>query len=434
MPYNRKTLEALFSRELSIDPLSKLFVAVSGGCDSMALLELSNRYHKDVEALHVNYKLRGEESELDVQCVRAFCSVNDIPYHVLNIDLAKKIEKEGGNLQNQARNVRYDFFDQYLSKHKGSKLALAHHQDDQIETFWLQMSRGGGLRAMSGMAGSRGGYIRPFIGIPKQSIEAYAKESGLTWREDASNQKDIYARNIWRNVLIPELNKNIPGLNESVLLLQGVFQNQLKEDELLCKRYKVKSGKSFLLKTDDILNFTSNQWIEFLYQLKIPLSMAEPLIRLFLAETGKKVPVSEGESLYSHVWREKNGVFFESRLDAKTTPRTEIQITRVERLPGKFSKTEVFIDESKIEGDISLRKWRTGDRIHPIGVPGSKLVSDILKDAKVPLRNKSECLVLTDQKKLLAIPGYCIDRRAIAKSAPALKISFDTHFEKPPTL
>ena len=387
----------------------------------MTLLHLVHKFHEHIEVLHVNYKLRREESELDAKLVKDNCTSMNIPFHQLDYDLRSELGAEGGNLQNKAREIRYDFFKSHLTKLKGSKIALAHHQDDQLETFWIQMARGGGIRAMAGMRNKNNQLIRPLLGFSKEEIQWYAKENKIEWREDHSNSTNSYARNIWRNVLLPEIKESITHLDDSVHLLQKIFQNQTKQDELLCKKYKKIHGESFHLSPKEVKDFTSNQWIEFLNQLSIPLSLAESLLNLFLSENGKKIHIEDTICSYKSVWKEENGLYFESETEESESIPNLI-IHSVNTLPQQFSKSELYLDVNKTLGDIKVRLWRQGDRIHPVGVPGSKLVSDILKDAKVPLREKANCLVITDEQKLLAVVGYCIDRRAIATSPPALKV------------
>jgi len=274
---------------------------------------------------------------------------------------------------------------------------------------------------MAGMRNKNNQLIRPLLGCSKEEIQRYAKENQIEWREDHSNSTNSYARNIWRNVLLPEIKESIAHIDDSVHLLQKTFKNQSKQDVLLCKKYKKIHGESFYLSPKEVKDFTSNQWIEFLNQLNIPLSLAESLLNLFLSENGKKIHIEDTNCDYKNIWKEENGLYFESETEeSESIPH--LLIDSVNTLPQQFSKTELYLDVNKTLGDIKVRLWRQGDRIHPVGVPGSKLVSDILKDAKVPLREKANCLVITDEQKLLAVVGYCIDRRAIATSPPALKV------------
>jgi tRNA(Ile)-lysidine synthase len=145
------------------------------------------------------------------------------------------------------------------------------------------------------------------------------------------------------------------------------------------------------------------------------------VLNLFLSENGKKIRIEDQNCRYNTIWKEEKGLYFESATDGvRALPR--LIVDSVNTLPLHFSKTEIYVDANKVMGEITIRTWQEGDRIHPVGVPGSKLVSDVLKDAKVPLREKAHCLVIRDEQKLLAVVGHCVDRRAIAHTPPILKV------------
>ena len=136
---------------------------------------------------------------------------------------------------------------------------------------------------------------------------------------------------------------------------------------------------------------------------------------------GKKVLIQSKRSPYKAVWREEKGLYFQSRNEIqKVIP--EFKVSDVALLPKEFTKYTLYLNPKLIKGQIRMRKWQQGDRIYPIGVKGSKLVSDILKDAKTPLRLREDQFVLVDDKKPLALIGFCIDVRAIARKSPCLKI------------
>ena len=408
---------------------TKIFIAVSGGCDSMTLLTLFNKYHSNIEALHVNYKLRGIESDRDEQMVKDYCQSIKVPFHTFVIDLKKELENSGGNLQDKARQIRYDFFSSHLIKHKQATVALAHHHNDQIENFWMQMARGGGLRAMSGMNEKNKDTLRPFLSFSKRDIELYAKKHKIEWREDRSNTKNNYTRNIWRNVLLPELNESNKQIDDSVSLLQKVFHEQNLEDEQFCKEYLANKDSSFLIEPNEINNFTSNQWLTLLHLLSIPLSFAVPILKLFTSENGKQLKIANANNLYKKIWKEEFGLYFQAETN-ELNLLPELLIENIESLPRVFSKSELYIDPTKIDGELILRKWINGERIYPIGVKGSKLISDVLKDAKVPLRLKNDCWVIADDKKVLAVITHCIDRRALLSSG-RIGIKISVAYNKP---
>jgi len=401
-----------------------LIIGVSGGMDSMVLLHALKNIHSKITVTHVNYMLRGQDSNEDAKLVEKIARDYALPFEKLEYNLQADLEANGGNLQGKAREIRYSFFSSIMDQYEGAMLALAHHQNDQIENFWMQMARGGGIRAMSGMKEINKNTIRPLLPFSKAELSAYATKHHIEWREDISNKSNKYTRNIWRNVLIPELNKTIPNINYSVIKLQDVFRAQVNADRCFAQSKINDTKESFTLSYKELGAFNSNQLIEFLNYLKVPLSLALSITKLPFAPNGKKVFINEDRSRFTTIWREETGLYFQSK-NEQTSDTPKIISSEAKSIPSAFRKDEFYFDKALIVGEISIRKWQEGDRIHPIGVKGSKLVSDILKDAKTPLRQRTNQYLLMDDEKPLALLGYCVDRRSISKTAPCLLIKID---------
>ena len=416
-------IESSFYHLLRNHNAEHYYLAVSGGCDSMVMLSLFKKQKRPFTVLHVNYHLRGEESDGDEAFVRQFCEDNSIPFYVLSHKLSSDL-KDGGNLQNLARKVRYDFFKSYLSKHESAILCLAHHQDDQEEGFWMAMARGGGLRAMSGMNTFKKPFLRPFLKHRKIEILNYARVQNIKWREDLSNQSNKYTRNIWRNVLLPELKAKFTHISSSVELLQKHFDEQANHDRKASRLLIPSTFQDFEITREELIRLNSNQWIEFLDQMNIRKNLALPIIELLNGENGKKIFLDSNDNNYGAVWKRENSLYFE--IKAQTSSPPPVFTTRIiDSLPGKFSKRELYLDPNKIKGNLSVRRWQNGDRMCPIGLKGSKLVADILKDDKAHASDKSTHWVLVDEEKIISLIGYRIDQRAIANEAPCLRLLFE---------
>ena len=413
-------LQASFKDSLRKWKAEHYYLAVSGGCDSMVLLSLFQKQVKNFSVLHVNYNLRGAESDKDEALLRKYCATKSIPIYVLNYDLSMDL-KDGGNMQSIARNVRYDFFKTFLFKHQTSILCLGHHKDDQEENFWMSMARGGGLRAMAGMTTFSPPFLRPFLNYRKEELIKYARLQKLIWREDRSNQSNTYTRNIWRNILLPQLKSKIPDISESVVLLQRIFEQQVNSDRKFSRTYIPYPVQNFEIRVSDLSRMNSNQWIEFLDQMKIGKHLAFSLLNLLRSENGKKIILNSEDSNYKTVWKRENGLYFELKEQPPPLPPFFYSYN-VDSFPEVFSKTELYLNPKKIKGILSIRKWKKGDRMLPIGLKGSKLVSDILKDDKVHTSNKRNHWVLVDEEKIISLLGYRIDQRSIANIAPCLKV------------
>jgi tRNA(Ile)-lysidine synthase len=398
-----------------------IFVAVSGGVDSMLLLDLTSNYFR-VEALHVNYKLRGKDSDEDQEFIQIFCAKKQIPIHLLEIELKEDLKNSKGNLQNRAREVRYNFFREKLKENPNSMLFVGHHADDQIETFFLHYFRNSGIAGLSGMREKSGRIYRPFLKFSKNQLIEAAHERELSWREDCSNQKNDYLRNRFRNDIIPELEREIPEIRGSVIQLTQVFRlnQQILEQEV---EYFIDSLKiSKVLKIDDVKFFGDEKWIEFLRQLEIPFGYMSEIKKLISAKKGAKLLFQDNKFLETIV-RENYYLFFVFKDNSEENVPT-FKSSFIEELPERFVKSEIYLDFHLIDGSLKIRKWQKGDRIYPIGMKGSKLISDVLTDAKTPHFLRENQWVLTDSSKIISCIGICIDRRAKAtkQSTKILKI------------
>ena len=416
-------IEASFTELLNKRSAQHYYLAISGGCDSMVMLSLFQKQARPFTVLHVNYKLRGKESDKDEDLVRLFCKSNGIPFKVLRHELSNDL-KDGGNLQNLAREIRYDFFKTYLSKHESAILCLAHHKDDQEENFWMAMTRGGGLRAMAGMKTFESPYLRPFLDRSKDELIAYAHEKKIRWRDDLSNQSNKYTRNIWRNVLLPQFKKEIPQISESVELLQKHFNRQVSHDRKVSSAHIPRTPRDFEISTFELSLMNSNQWIEFLDQINIGKNIALSILDLLKGENGKKIFLDSDASNYATVWKRENGLYFESKEHITSIPPV-FKTLIINSLPNRFGKAELYLNPEKIKGNLSVRRWQNGDRMRPIGLKGSKLIGDILKDDKTHASIKNNQWVLVDEEKIISLIGFRIDQRAIADKAPCLKVIFE---------
>ena len=391
----------------------KIFLACSGGVDSMTLLSIFHSLDFNLEVLHVNYNLRGKDSISDKELVEKTCQKLTIPFHLLDIHLQEQLDEFGGNLQEVARNVRYDFFEKFRTKSENNYIALGHHLDDQIETFFMHIARKSGIMGMACMKSENKRFIRPLLSFSKDSIIEFANSNSIEWREDYSNKKNKYKRNILRNILIPELIESIPTLKESVKLLTSIFQeNQALIEEkvsILLMDIKNKNVISF----DLFDSLTNEERIELLRQLNQKPGLLIDLEKIRNSQKGKNIQLEKNDYCpFISISREENCFVFETDNQQINLPK--ILIEKVSSLPHEFSKNEIYIDSAKLNGELNLRKWKNGDRMQPIGLKGTKLLSDIIKDAKIPTFKKKDILVLTDQETIIWCVGIRISSTHIA--------------------
>ena len=213
-------------------PSKRFLLAVSGGADSAVLSHLFRVSGFEFQIAHVNYHFRGEDSNLDQKVVEDFCKKNIIKFHLK--DVSEKEKSQMKSLQNWAREVRYDFFFKLLEKENLDFIVTAHHLNDELETFIINLSRGSGIKGLSGIPKNENRILRPFLTFSKSEIYAFAEENNIDFREDKSNQKDDYLRNKIRNQIVPKMVEVFPNFlehfGESIVYLATV--NQFFQEEI----------------------------------------------------------------------------------------------------------------------------------------------------------------------------------------------------------
>jgi tRNA(Ile)-lysidine synthase len=218
----------LFSSYFSalVEPSNRVLVAVSGGLDSIVLLNLLVKYGmNDLAVVHCNFQLRGKDSDDDEKFVKNLAKSYKLPFYCKAFDTKTEQKKSKQSVQMTARNLRYAYFSELLKKENYDYVAVAHHADDQIETFFINLLRSAGVKGLRGMLPKREQIIRPLLKFSRQDLENYAVENSLKYREDTSNSDDYYLRNNIRHHLIPCLETLDKSAKASILQTMENLQN-----------------------------------------------------------------------------------------------------------------------------------------------------------------------------------------------------------------
>ena len=197
--FNFNQKHALFSKA------DKLLLAISGGMDSMCMLQLFNNTKYSIGVAHCNYGLRGDASDLDEQLVADFCKAQKIPFHVKRFDTKSEMNALGKGLQETTRILRYEWFEELAKEHEYTKIATAHHINDNVETFLFNFLRSAGIKGLKSILPLRDRIIRPLLFMTRADIQTYVKQANLSYREDESNASNDYDRNRIRHTIIPAL-------------------------------------------------------------------------------------------------------------------------------------------------------------------------------------------------------------------------------------
>lgn len=373
----------------------KYWLACSGGVDSVVLLHLMYETNKDVGILHCNFHLRGESSDGDEEFVRNLAEELGFQIRVKQFDTKKYSRENNINTQLAARELRYNWFEEII-QNEGGIVLLAHHYDDQLETFFLQLRRGGKVKGLAGMPVFRDGYLRPLLKYSKNELIELAIKNSWKWREDITNTFNDYTRNWYRNEVLPALNNASFPLSDVVPLIHS-FQKIVA-----------------FLSCQTIPNSISiKKWFTFPIWFKDFILSEQGLGEYSVNEIDRLAETEKGKFIGNEVvkvWNEGNELVFvkekQSSLEYKIQFSTHL-INEVE-----YNNVDLFVDVSKVQGQLFTRKWQAGDRFQPLGMKGEKLVGKFLRDRKVPAHQKEDIQVLLDEKgQVIGVFGFGVGER-----------------------
>lgn len=231
MEFKKKVANTISNYNL-IEPGDKLVLGVSGGPDSMAMLNSLLEYN--IVVAHVNHGLR-ENAVIDEKYVEDFCSQKGIEYHVLHANIKEKAKEYGRGLEDTGRIVRYSFFDEVADKVGANKIVIAHNMNDRVETIIMNLIRGTGTQGLKGIELKNGKYIRPLLLCSREEIEKYCEECQLNPRHDETNDENDYTRNKIRNIVIPYIKKEFnPNIEKSIIRLSDIVSEDINwmDDEV----------------------------------------------------------------------------------------------------------------------------------------------------------------------------------------------------------
>lgn len=407
---------------LEIASDSKLLVAVSGGIDSMVLLHLVQNNWSNVAAAHVNYELRGSESEGDQAFVKKYCKTHGIKlYHTRRpIDT----ENEQGSIQELARKKRYDWFEELRLAHGYDYILTAHHAQDRLETFFMNLTRGAGVQGLKAIPSKYKHIIRPVLKAMKEEIADYAKDHHLGWRVDSSNAKLDYMRNRVRHSLVDAF----AGLSETANIQASKSLDYLSEANEYFMRTSIRMIENYQRKGTFI--FISDEEWQFLFDnpplhkyvfdaLGFNPGYLDQLEILLKKQSGRLVETQNVEA-----YRDRGGVLIDQYPNWEFSP-VEINTPEGEWTENvhftwkgatedevqKNTKTRISIDVDKLQLPLTLRLWKPGDRIYPKGLKGSKKLSDLLTDLKFSVPEKNRTLVLASGDDIVWVLGVRTDVR-----------------------
>jgi tRNA(Ile)-lysidine synthase len=401
-----------------------VIVGVSGGVDSMVLCHLLLAGGFRFRIAHINYGLRGADSNDDALFVKTWAAKNNVSFDFLEAKMEWAENKSG--IQQKARTIRYDWFSELSAQHNATAILTAHHQNDQAETILHNYIRGGGVAALRGMLNVSNGIVRPLLSFSKEEILAYAKANNIAWREDRSNATNDYTRNYIRHEVVPALEKINPNVVSSITHRAAIFRELelmaadvlAAEVEKLCKP----SGQGLIIACSALLSNPYKNLV--VWSIIEPLGFlghhAEEVIKLASAESGKQlhsathiISKDRDQLIVSEittdlpVYIEVNSVPCVLDLDA----RISFSWQKTEGLDLKSPSNIAHLAISNEHFPLKLRTWKEGDRFQPLGMEGSQKISDLLVQQKIPQVLKSKILVLECDGEIAWVVGLRISEK-----------------------
>jgi tRNA(Ile)-lysidine synthase len=410
----------------------QLLLAVSGGVDSVVLCELCYRAGLIFQIAHVNFGLRGEESEADEIFVRQLAEKYKVPLHVKKIDAKAYAEEKKLSVQVAARESRYAWFEELLDKEL-RYIITAHHADDNIETVVMNFFRGTGIAGLRGMIAVTGNVVRPLLPFSRDEILQFAKENNLVWREDSSNLSDKYSRNKFRHSILPLLKEIYPEAAQNLLANIRRFADieALYHQAIALHKKKLVEHKGNEAHIPVLKLLKSSPLYTIVYEIVkdygFTARQAEEVIRLLSGGQGKLVQSSTHRIIRNRDWliispnaSVESGHILISNNDKDIefeNGRIEINKISAEKVNINSSGMVAFLDEREIEYPLLLRKWKAGDYFYPFGLRKKKKIARFLIDQKVSPTEKENVWVIESGTRICWVVGRRIDDRfAVRKS------------------
>lgn len=401
----------------------KLLVAISGGIDSVALTYLLSELDFNISLAHCNFNLREKESDLDEDFVKKLGNKLDIAVFTTQFNTEAFAKENKQSTQIAARSLRYSWFQKLEKKHSFDYVLTAHHADDNLETFLINLTRGSGLDGLTGIPEINGRIVRPLLRFSSKEILTFIKENKIDWREDKSNAQTKYIRNKIRHKVVPILKE----INPSLLNTFAKTAEYLKESRHIIED-RIKKVSSEVLTIDKNMMAINIQKLEklsnpkaYLYQLLKVYNFTEwnDVYNLLSAQSGKQVLskthtlLKDRKSLvlFKNIYSNNIETIFIQENEPEITKPIHLKIEIVREKSRKNRET-IFIDKEKCIFPLQLRKWQNGDFFYPSGMSGKKKLSKYFKDEKFSLLEKlNTWLLCNNNNDIIWIVGHREDSR-----------------------
>ena len=402
-------------------------MAVSGGIDSAVLCELSRQAGIKFAIAHCNFGLRGEESERDEAFVQTLGEKYGVDVYVAKFDTTAFAEENKLSIQEAARKLRYDWFEDLRKEKEFDYTLLAHHADDNIETLLMNFFRGSGLEGLTGMPEDKAGFqcFRPILEIRRADIETFAKSNNLQWVEDSSNASNKYTRNFFRNSLLPQLKTVFPKVEENLLGNIDRLQQTATIYKVLMKDLKKKvcevRGEEVHIPVLKLMKYKDTSLIyEIIKDFGFGEKTVEEVIKLADADSGKYIANDQYRIIRHRAWfiiapltASAQTLVVDKEADLIQFVNQQLRIKRLSKEKFSLEKqpSVAQLDAKELQFPLVLRKWKVGDYFYPLGMRKKKKLARFFIDQKLSKTEKEKVWVVESHKRIVWIVGHRIDDR-----------------------
>ena len=404
------------------DKNAKILLALSGGVDSVCLADILVKLNFNVEFAHCNFNLRGEESYEDQSFVKKLSVLYDVPFHTISFETDKYASEYKISHQMAAREQRYIWFEKIRSKISADFIAIAHNYDDNIETFFINIIRGSGIKGLLGIKNKNNFIVRPLMFADRDQIVRYVESNDLQYREDSSNSSDKYLRNNIRHNLIPLLKEMNPSIGKSISKeisildnINSVYKktiNKVLNEIIINENDRIRISKEKLL-------FLSPLEV-YIYEIFSPYGFSDikSICNSINQDSGKQFFSSTHKLLIDreYIFLSKNNykATIEVSVD-QSVINIDIPIKMCFSITNEISYNSnqniACFDFDKLDFPLKIRKWEFGDRFIPLGMNSYKKLSDFFVDLKLSLFEKEKVFLLCSGNKIIWVVGHRIDDR-----------------------
>ncbi len=419
-----KNINAYFD----ISATDKILLAISGGADSVVMLDLFAQAKYSCGIAHCNFHLRGEDSNKDEEFVKKLAKQYKFSWHNIEFNTEEYAEKHGISIEMAARNLRYEWFENIRQTFDYKYIAVAHHKDDVIETFFINLVRGTGVRGLSGIKRKNGKIIRPLLFAYRKDIINYAKSNNLNYREDKTNKDTTIIRNKLRHEILPLLKEINPSADNNILkTINNLYASEIVLEQKIQEitgQLQISDNQNIIIDIKKLKKLDNTEFVlyELLRKYQFNSSQVQDICKALDAESGR-VFLSKTHTLV----KDRDKLIIDEISDNEFSalinyddknvklPNSRVLNIKIRKMCDDYKiptqNNIVALDFDRLDFPLRIRNWHKGDYFYPLGMTQRKKLSDFFVNQKYSIIDKQNALLLLSGNKIAWIIGKRIDNR-----------------------